>query len=90
MNAGLALLEPPHRRGLPANLPRTMEMAIAHAVLLVHAGDTPAAVQLLLMALDMAPPGNAGWIIPIEPLLGVWRNPEAWAPVLSKLKKRAR
>jgi len=89
-HAGLLLLEPADRRGsLSAELPRTMELAIAHAILLVDIGETAKAVQLLLMALDMAPPGNAGWIIPIEPLLYVSRDPEMWAPVLSKLKKRA-
>jgi hypothetical protein len=42
------------------------------------------------MALAMAPPGNAGWMIPIDPLLGVWREPDAWAPALRHVMERAR
>jgi hypothetical protein len=33
---------------------------------------------------------NAGWLIPIDPLLGVSRQPSAWARVLQLLRDRAR
>jgi hypothetical protein len=37
----------------------------------------------------IAAPADAGWLIPIEPLLGASRNPDAWAPVLARLRTRA-
>lgn len=32
---------------------------------------------------------NAGWLLPIEPLLRVSRAPELWAPALARLQARA-
>jgi len=44
---------------------------MAAAVPLVWDADTPAAVRLVADVLRAAPPGNAGWTIPIDPLLRV-------------------
>jgi hypothetical protein len=63
---------------------------MANAALLVHAGDVAAAVRLLDAALAAAPPGSTGWMIPIDPLLRVWEDREAWKPVLGRLALRAR
>jgi hypothetical protein len=63
---------------------------MARAALLVEQDDVPGAVRLLDTALAAAPPGNSGWLIPIDPLLRVWEQPEAWAPVLVRLQLRAR
>ncbi len=65
-------------------------VARAAATILV-AGDAalPACVQAVDQALAAAPAGNAGWLIPIEPLLGVHLHPDAWAPVLARLRTRA-
>ena len=65
-------------------------VARAAATILV-AGDAalPASVQAVDQALAAAPAGNAGWLIPIEPLLGVHLHPDAWAPVLARLRTRA-
>ena len=41
------------------------------------------------LALTDAPPGNAGWLLPVEPLLNVRANPDAWAAALSRLRARA-
>jgi hypothetical protein len=57
--------------------------------LLVAQDDAPGAVAIVAAALDAAPPGNAGWLIPIEPLLGVPRAHDAWRSVLSRLRRRA-
>jgi DNA-binding winged helix-turn-helix (wHTH) protein len=46
-------------------------------------------VQAVEHALVAAPGGNAGWLIPIEPLLGVHLHADAWAPVLARLRTRA-
>jgi Protein of unknown function DUF86 len=43
----------------------------------------------LVDALLAAQPGNAGWLVPIEPLLRVWEAPDVWAPVLQILGKRS-
>jgi DNA-binding winged helix-turn-helix (wHTH) protein len=54
--------------------------------LLGHAASAPRVIEV---ALASAPPGNAGWLIPVEPLLNVSANPEVWAPVLARLRTRA-
>lgn len=66
-----------------------MDLTLARAALLVAAGNTPGAVSLVAAALDAAPPGNAGWLIPTDPLLGVPRDHDAWRAVLSRLRRRA-
>jgi len=65
------------------------EHEMARAALLVEAGDVPGAVALLLAAIASAPAGNSGWLISLDPLLGVWEHPDAWEPVLQAIKERA-
>jgi hypothetical protein len=67
-----------------------VEAAIARATALVAAGDNCAAGRLVEDALASAPPGNAGWTVPIEPLLDVAAHREVWTPVLARLRSRAR
>lgn len=67
----------------------SIDEAAAAAVPLVADGDVPAAARLVAAALSAAPPGHAGWTIPIDPLLGVQRDPMAWADVLARLRERA-
>ena len=67
----------------------SMTAATLGAVRLVLAGAHDDAVRLLDGALAAAPPGNAGWTIPIEPLLNVGRTAAAWTPVLARLRTRA-
>ena len=52
-------------------------------------GHTAQAAKVLEHALASAPPGNAGWLLPVEPLLNVSGNADAWAPVLARLRTRA-
>ena len=52
-------------------------------------GQTSLAAQVLDGALSAAPPGNAGWLVPVEPLLNVSASPDVWAPVLARLRTRA-
>ncbi len=63
--------------------------AMAQAARLHAAHDTVAAARILGDALAAAPPGLAGWTIPIDPLLRVWEAPEVWAGVLQILRDRA-
>ena len=52
--------------------------------------DQPAsAAQAIESALAEAPPGNAGWLLPVEPLLNVAANPGIWTPALARLQARA-
>src|SRR5262245_36354231 len=64
--------------------PLSVDAVIARAVLTVLiAGDAElsSAVTSVEQALAAAPAGNAGWLIPIEPLLGVHSRVDAWARV---------
>ena len=59
------------------------------AIALDLLGQTAFAAQLIDGALAVAPPGNAGWLLPVEPLLNVSGNPGAWAAALARLQSRA-
>jgi DNA-binding winged helix-turn-helix (wHTH) protein len=69
--------------------PPSVEIAMAQAARLVLAGDVVSAAPLVDHALAAAPPGNAGWLLPLEPLLNVTASPDVWAPVLARLRARA-
>ena len=66
-----------------------VEAAMAQAAQQVLAGDHDGAGRVLADALANAPPGNAGWTVPIEPLLQVAGNPAAWTLALARLRNRA-
>ena len=65
------------------------EGGIAAAIVSTLAGHTADAVQDVDRALASAAPGSAGWLVPVEPLLQVAKAPDAWAPVLGRLRARA-
>ena len=67
----------------------SVDAAIGYAAAFVNRGDVATAVRLVDQALTAAPPGNAGWIVPLEPLLNVAAAPDTWAPVLAQLRARA-
>jgi len=73
----------------PAVAAPSIESAIGHAVALVARGDVANAARLVDQAMAAASPGNAGWIVPVEPLLNVAAAPEVWASVLARLRTRA-
>jgi DNA-binding winged helix-turn-helix (wHTH) protein len=66
-----------------------VETQFLAAAALNAAGDAHRAVQIVDRALAAAPPGNVGWLLPVEPLLNISRNPDVWAPVLTRLRARA-
>jgi hypothetical protein len=86
-HAGLAIVNhhPMVAAAAPA-APGPVDLAIAHAARLVWAADVP----IVTAALSCAPPGNGGWLLPIEPLLGVRQARDAWTPALAALHLRAR
>lgn len=66
-----------------------LEAAMARAAVLVLKRDPDAAARLLDGALAAAPPGGAGWLLPVEPLLNVSAHRVVWSPVLARLRARA-
>ena len=72
----------------PQTPPRTIaDVAIARAVALTLGGQRVEAGRLVDDALAASPPGNAAWVLPVEPLLAV-RGPE-WDAALARLRSRA-
>jgi DNA-binding winged helix-turn-helix (wHTH) protein len=69
---------------------RPVEAAIVRAQILTAATDEPAAAAALAAMLDSAPPGFAGWTIPVEPFLRELHQTSAFAGILSRLAERAR
>jgi DNA-binding winged helix-turn-helix (wHTH) protein len=55
----------------------------------VRRGSPTEASALIDRALSAAPPSNAGWLLPLEPLLHVSGAPDAWATALARLRERS-
>ncbi|MEO8071467.1 MAG: winged helix-turn-helix domain-containing protein [Acidobacteriota bacterium] len=85
-HAGLAMLAPRRQSDDVPVAPVSADVAMARAALLVAAGDAPGAAHLVNLALASAPAGNAGWLVSIEPLLGVQRARDAWRDVLARVR----
>jgi DNA-binding winged helix-turn-helix (wHTH) protein len=68
-----------------------IDAALARAALAGSAGAVTldAAVNALNAELVKAAAGQAGWIIPVEPLLNVASRAQVWRPVLATLRARA-
>ena len=81
-------LQPAMRSQEPASI-RPADAAMARAAQLVLAGAHDEAARLVDAMLAAAPAGNAGWLIPVEPLLNVSARRDAWSPVLARLRTRA-
>lgn len=67
-----------------------MERVTATAARLVATGDSVAAARVMAAAIAATPPGSAGWIVAIEPTLGVQNASSDWAAVLGVVRDRAR
>jgi len=89
--AGGSGVSPPVDEAIKAARSRgaTVDAAIAHAIEATAHRDYERAAQITATALAAAPAGPAGWLIPVEPLLRVPAQPDAWAPVLARLRSRA-
>jgi tetratricopeptide (TPR) repeat protein len=92
-DAGLALDEvlAPVRRVLDelGRGGRRHEAALVRAGELIVRGRVGEAVALLDLLLDQSPPGPAGWIIPVDPMLTAVRFSPARTGILAKLAARA-
>jgi DNA-binding winged helix-turn-helix (wHTH) protein len=66
-----------------------VDAATARAALMASTGGSDDAAPLLDEALSNAPPGSAGWTIPVDPLLNVTAREQTFALVLARLRTRA-
>jgi hypothetical protein len=67
----------------------SVDASIGKAVGLALAGRHGEAAALVAERLASAPPGNAGWLLPVEPLLHVSTHSDLWSPALARLRARA-
>jgi len=66
-----------------------LDTTMWRAASLVRGGDHHGAARLVDTALAAAPPGGAGWLLPVEPLLHVSAHADAWTAPLARLRSRA-
>jgi DNA-binding winged helix-turn-helix (wHTH) protein len=66
-----------------------VEAATVQAVSDVIAGRHAEAAAIVHAALQAAPAGSAGWMLPVDPFLNVGAHPAEWAPALACLRSRA-
>jgi DNA-binding winged helix-turn-helix (wHTH) protein len=74
-------------KGPSLRKPSAVDAAMAWAVALTGAGRREEAAAAVDAALASAPPGSAGWILPVEPLLQP--SGSEWEPALARLRSRA-
>jgi len=67
----------------------SVEAATVEAVGESLAGHHAAAASRVHAALQAAPAGSSGWMLPVEPFLQVGTHAADWAPVLALLSSRA-
>jgi DNA-binding winged helix-turn-helix (wHTH) protein/Tfp pilus assembly protein PilF len=68
---------------------RPVEAALVRAQLLTARHDTEGAAAVLAQLLAEAPPGFAGWTIPVEPFLRDLHGTTRFSAVLNRLRQRA-
>jgi DNA-binding winged helix-turn-helix (wHTH) protein len=86
---GLVALGASGAAAMQAARPASVEGAIGHAIALASAGKHGDAATIVDQALAAAEPGNAGWLLPVEPMLQVSSHPDIWAFALARLRARA-
>jgi DNA-binding winged helix-turn-helix (wHTH) protein/tetratricopeptide (TPR) repeat protein len=69
---------------------RFTDAALAGAAMHAAAGQPADATALLMNFLGVAPPGSAGWLLPVDPFLANLRKQPAFEQVLDVLADRAR
>lgn len=73
----------------PQNAAASVDEALAVAVQHAWEGQPDRAAAVVQDAVARATPGAEGWVIPVEPMLGVSARPDLWASVLAALRTRA-
>jgi len=74
---------------LPANDPRGAEVAVARALAFARGGRHHEAARTYRDAITSAPYDDAGWLLPVEPILQAPLRPEIWGEVLALIRERA-
>jgi hypothetical protein len=69
---------------------RPVKATIVGSQILAADGQVEQACAALCSLLDAAPPGHAGWTLPVEPFLAEALQDKAFAAVTSRLAERAR
>jgi DNA-binding winged helix-turn-helix (wHTH) protein len=72
-----------------ANDPRGTDAAIAKAIALARGNRHADAAQIYIDTVAAARAANAGWILPVEPVLHVAERPDVWSAVLTMVRQRA-
>jgi len=78
-----------HRPRGEADGASLMEIVTVRAAHFALTGQTADAARVIDQALAFAPPGNAAWLLPVEPIFHVSSAPESWAAALARLRSRA-
>jgi tetratricopeptide (TPR) repeat protein len=80
----------------PATGPSGVDQAIAQAIYLTSGlasdddrAESHVAASVVERALAAASAGNAGWLLPVEPMLAIASCPAPWLGVLARLRSRA-
>lgn len=76
-------------RGEVPSLAGGVDRVVGEAIILARANRHGDAARLYRDALVQAPPGEAGWILPVEPLLNPSAHPTIWAEALALIRLRA-
>jgi tetratricopeptide (TPR) repeat protein len=69
--------------------PRVTDAMIARAIELTRSGRHREAAVVFRQAIESAPAPNAGWILPVEPILDAAARPDIWSDPLSTIQRRA-
>jgi len=67
----------------------SIEAVFANAAALIRKGGADEAAARIERTLAEAPPGNTGWLLPVEPLLNVAADPARWSRALASLRSRS-
>jgi hypothetical protein len=68
---------------------RSTDSAIAHAIALARGNRHEEAARMYAETVAGSRAANAGWILPVEPILHPTARPDIWAPVLATVRQRA-
>jgi len=74
---------------LPPEDPRRVDVGIARAIALARGNRHAEAAHVYRDTITAATAPNAGWLLPVEPLLYVSGRPDIWRPVLTIVQQRA-
>ena len=74
---------------LPPSDPRALDPAMARAIGLARSGRHREAAAMYEEAVSSARTPNAGWILPVEPILHPAARPDVWTNALAIVRRRA-